>query len=548
MSTITLVNSSPFLQGVVYEIAEAWQASQVPTWADGRQMEHHTLIYIARGNVKLEANGRREKQTRQALYIYSPGTEIKMSVSTKEELQLYWISFDIYRLMKKEQQVREYHREPQFPLQGLIRLGGSQFKQLFDLLVAEGQLWRDQNPFSSQQYLHDMLDGLLRYAEPVLSDSDMRLKVTLDYLQNHYREDIRVNELAKMVELHPSYYSQLFKQLMNKSPVSFLTHLRINRAQEMLLLTDKTVRDVATEVGYKDEFYFSRRFKETSGIAPKSFARKRDKRIISLSQAYTDHLYTLGLTPCAAQLHRFLPLRTKSLTLPEHAADPWGISREAFLSEQPDLILCKDNVLSKAREHINDIAPIIAIPWLSLDVYGHLFKIAELVNREQEAESWIQAHERTAEGYRNKLRSVTGSGTVAVCVCRQHELRMYGARNIGHVLYRSLQLMPPEKIQQQLSQHSAGTGYNWTAIQPDELHEYDSDFIFFAVETEGDKRRVLEMQRRLPAWRRHSAIHKQRFFFIDWNKWLIYAPHVIGQQMDEAVRLLMQSPSLRESI
>ncbi|WP_018752714.1 hypothetical protein [Paenibacillus sanguinis] len=58
---------------------------------------------------------------------------------------------------------------------------GSQFKQLFALLVAEGQLWREQDPFSSQQYLHDMLDGLLRYAEPVLSDSDMRLKMTLDY-------------------------------------------------------------------------------------------------------------------------------------------------------------------------------------------------------------------------------------------------------------------------------------------------------------------------------------------------------------------------------
>jgi ABC-type Fe3+-hydroxamate transport system substrate-binding protein len=511
-------------------------------------LEHHTLLYIARGSLELIADGYSQKLERDALYMYPPGTLLHLNAGQEVELQLFWITFEIYRLIHKEQHRREYQRESDFPLQGHIRIGGSQFKQLFNLLVAEGQLWREQNPFLSQQYLHDMLDGLLRYAEPVLSDSDMRLKLTLDYLQNHYREDIRIDRLAEIAQLHPSYYSQIFKQAMDKSPVTFLTHLRINRAKEMLLLTDKPVRDIAAEVGYKDEFYFSRRFKEASGYSPKVFAKKQDKKVISLSSAYTDHLFTLGLKPSAAQLHRHLPLLTKSLTLPEHATDPWGISREVFLSEQPDLILCKDNVLSKAREHINDIAPVIAIPWLSQDVYTHLTKIAELVNREEAAVSWLEAHERAAERLRKALRAVTGSGTVAVCVCREHELRMYGARNIGHALYRSLQLTPPERIQQHMSQHTAGTGYNWTSITPEELSDYDSDYIFFAVETERDKRRVLEMQKTCPAWTRHSAVRSRRFYFIDWDKWLVYAPYGINLQMEEAARLLTRSPSLRELI
>jgi AraC-like DNA-binding protein len=273
------------------------------------------LIYIARGSLELLADGQPLKADRESLYMYPPGTTLYLNARQEEELQLYWITFEIYRLIKKKPHHREYQREAEFPLQGHIRIGGSQFKQLFNLLVAEGQLWREQNPFLSQQYLHDMLDGLLRYADPVLSEADMRLKLTLDYLQNHYQEEIRIDTLAEIAQFHPSYYSQLFKQAMDKSPVTFLTHLRVNRAKEMLLLTDKPVRDIAAEVGYKDEFYFSRRFKESSGYSPKAYAKKKDKKVISLSSAYTDHLFTLGLRPGAAQLHRHLPLLTKSLTL-----------------------------------------------------------------------------------------------------------------------------------------------------------------------------------------------------------------------------------------
>ncbi|MFE4712476.1 helix-turn-helix domain-containing protein [Paenibacillus sp. NPDC056722] len=545
---LTPVKANHFLKGVLYEIVEARQDSSVPVWAKSEPLAHHMLLYIARGKGQLYVNGQQHQLERNTLHMHRPGTRLQLTASNAgDELQFYWIAFDIYRLMEKNLSRREYMRELEFPLQGQIAVGGSQFKRLFYLMVAEGKTVNDRNPFISQQYLHDMLDGILRYAEPQApNDMDIRLKLTLDYLQNHYREDIRIDKLAEMAELHPSYYSQVFKQAMDKSPVVFLTHLRMNKAKEMLLQSDKAIRDIATDVGYKDEFYFSRRFKESSGYSPRVFTKNKDKKIISLSSPYTDHLFTLGLIPSAAQLHRHIPLITKGLTLPEHARDPWGISREVFLSEQPDLILCKDNVLSKAREHINDVAPIIAIPWVSQDMYAHLMTIAELVNRKDEAVRWLHNHEQKAEKIRKSLRSTVGQGTVAICVCRESELRMYGARNIGHVFYRSLQLAPPEKMQKEMDRHPIGTVHNWTAITPDELGEYESDFLFFAVETEGDKRRILDLQKNNPVWRRHAAVRNRRVYFIDWEKWMIYAPFVINQQLEEAASLLTQSASLAE--
>ena len=546
---LTPVRLNSFLKEVLYEIVEAKQASFVPEWADGQPLNHHTLVYISRGKGEFSVNGQWSKLEQKSLHMYTPGTSLQFTGSKEQELQFYWISFDIYRLNEKDRNHREYLLELDFPIKGCIPIGRTQFQRLFYLLLTEGTLGREHNPFLGQQYLHELLDGMLRYAEPVVhNDTDRRLKLTLDYLQNHFREDIRINKLAEMAELHPSYYSQVFKQAMNKSPVTFLTHLRVNKAKEMMLLTDKSMRDIAADVGYKDEFYFSRRFKESSGYSPSIFTKKRDKKVISLSAPYTDHLFTLGINPSAAQLHPYIPLVTKSLLLPEHATDPWGISRETFLLEQPDLILCKDNVFSKAKEHINDIAPIVAIPWVSQDVYTHLMRIAVLVNKEEEAVKWLDGHEWKADKLRKKVRSAVGSATVAICVFREHELRMYGARNIGHVFYRSLQLTAPEKVEQQIDLHPTGTVYNWTAISPDDLQDYEADFLFFAVETEGDKRRVLELQKSNPVWRRHPAVRNRRFYFINWEKWMVYAPYVINQQLEEAVRLLTQSPSLRELI
>lgn len=540
------MKKSEFLDGVLFEIEEVIEASIVPDWADGQPLSHHTLLYIARGEGELAVNGHLLKLERESLHMHVPGTTLKLSVHASEPAQLYWVAFDMYRLSEKTEMKRGYIREFKFPIEGHIQIGGSQFKRLFYLLVA---LVKGNNQFMGQQYLHDMLEGLLLYAEPViLNDMEERLQLTIDHMQAHYREDIRINKLAEMAQLHPSYYSQVFKQGMGKSPISYLTQLRVNKAKEMLLTSDKSIRDIAADVGYRDEFYFSRRFKEASGYSPRFFTKKKDLKIISLSSAYTDHLFTLGLKPCAAQLHRHIPLFTKSLSLPEHAADPWGISREAFLSERPDLIVCKDNVLTKAKVHINDIAPIIAIPWISKDVYTHLLDIAELVNKKPDAVRWMDEHERKAEKVRKRIRLAIGAGTVAVCVCREQELRMYGARNIGHVFYRSLQLTPPERIQEQIEQHPAGTGYNWTAITPDELRDYDSDYLFFAVETESDRQRVRYWQKTNPAWMRHPAIRHKRVYFLDWDKWMVYAPFVIDQQLEEAERLLSQSPALLEYI
>ncbi|GAA0137527.1 bacillibactin transport transcriptional regulator Btr [Paenibacillus sp. YSY-4.3] len=536
------MDTETFLHSVLYEIEAVFQSTSLPEWADGQQpMNRHLLLFIEKGRGELVVNGTASQFTHRSLHIYPPGTVLEMPIKQAGKAALYGVVFNLFKETENTGNCKLWNREAGFPLQGYIEISDDRFLSLLRLLVSLGEEAVSKKRYIARQYLQDMLEILLAEVQPAAAnDLHQRIKATLEYMHAYYHEDIRVDKLAAIAQLHPSYYSRVFKKMMFKSPVAYLTDLRMNKAKELLLTTDKSVRDVAAVVGYGDEFYFSRRFKDTSGYSPTFFTRKKELKLISLSSPYTDHLYTLGLKPSAAQLHRHIPLSAKPLQLPEHASDPWEISRQIFLEEAPDLIVCKDNVLHHARAHIHDIAPIVAIPWASKDVYTHLLEIADLVDRRQAALGWLDHHEQAAERVRQNARQTIGRAVVTICVYRGQELRIYGARNIGHVFYRSLQLAPPDRVREQMEPFPEGTGFTWTSITPDELKFYESDILFIAVERDSDRQQILKWQRTNPSWMNHPAVRSKRVYFLDRDKWMNYAPFAINLQMEELEMFLHQ--------
>lgn len=98
-----------------------------------------------------------------------------------------------------------------------------------------------------------------------------RLEHTLEYMQAHVRENLRLQDFARAAGLSVSHFSEMFRAQTGQSPMAYFIHLRVRLACRMLDLTDKPVKAVASEVGYKDPYYFSRVFKRAMGIAPDKY-------------------------------------------------------------------------------------------------------------------------------------------------------------------------------------------------------------------------------------------------------------------------------------
>lgn len=88
------------------------------------------------------------------------------------------------------------------------------------------------------------------------------------YLENHYRDDLRVQDLAEMAGVGECMFRRSFRQTMGVSPVQYRNHLRLTKAREMLQSGEYTVLEAAVAAGFDDPGYFSRLFKREFGVPP----------------------------------------------------------------------------------------------------------------------------------------------------------------------------------------------------------------------------------------------------------------------------------------
>lgn len=97
------------------------------------------------------------------------------------------------------------------------------------------------------------------------------LRKAVDYLYEHYNEQITLNEVAEHAFVSTYYISRMFKREMGKNFVDFLNEIRIEKAKEMLKDVRYKTYEIAEKVGIPDAHYFSRMFKKYVGVTPTEF-------------------------------------------------------------------------------------------------------------------------------------------------------------------------------------------------------------------------------------------------------------------------------------
>jgi len=97
------------------------------------------------------------------------------------------------------------------------------------------------------------------------------LRNALDYIHEHYSEQLTLNDVAEHVYVSPSYLSRMFKKELGKNFVDYLNGLRIEKAKELLMDPKYKTYEVAEIVGIPDAHYFSRLFKKYEGVSPTEY-------------------------------------------------------------------------------------------------------------------------------------------------------------------------------------------------------------------------------------------------------------------------------------
>ena len=125
-------------------------------------------------------------------------------------------------------------------------------------------------------YLRYIITRAVDYSSFIHEESSVT-DIILNYIHQHYSEDITRTTLAEMVYLNPDYMARLFKKRTQTSVVNYITAYRMEKAKEFLQNQQISVGTVAARVGYGNYSYFSKLFKDVVGCTPNEYRKKSKK-------------------------------------------------------------------------------------------------------------------------------------------------------------------------------------------------------------------------------------------------------------------------------
>jgi AraC-like DNA-binding protein len=94
---------------------------------------------------------------------------------------------------------------------------------------------------------------------------------SMEYMREHISGQITLEDLALVAGLSVSHYCAVFKQKTMQTPLQLFTSMKIQRACQLLQSKNVTIKSIAYQLGFFDQYHFSKVFKQVMGVAPKNF-------------------------------------------------------------------------------------------------------------------------------------------------------------------------------------------------------------------------------------------------------------------------------------
>jgi AraC-like DNA-binding protein len=236
------------------------------TWKHGRVLHEYQINYITEGNGVYENNAGRYKIRPGSLLITKPGDWHRYRPESKTGWVEHYIGF------------RGNIADQLFIQPGLasgkavIDIGNRE--EIIDTYYKIFEYVIEEKP-GFQQVAAGMIMKLLGYMISLNKQKDFSGKRVEQIIQNacfiireNVEQDIDFKNFAEENQIGYSYFRKMFKKYTGVPPVQYQLDLKILRAKEMLLSTNKIIKEISYELGFQSIYYFSRVFKKKMGVSP----------------------------------------------------------------------------------------------------------------------------------------------------------------------------------------------------------------------------------------------------------------------------------------
>ncbi|MBN1865508.1 MAG: helix-turn-helix transcriptional regulator [Victivallales bacterium] len=234
-----------------------------------RTFPFYSIEFVASGKGRLELANEKFSLSPGTIFSYGPGIEHRITTFESSPLQKHFVNF-AGRAAKKTLLATR--------ILGKV-LFSSEPNQILDSFNEITRYGLSQSSCSEE-----ILSGLVKLLTLKIADTAIRTRDIHSASFGTYQRCIRIiaerhsslltmSEMASRCNVDPAYLCRLFRRFGNQSPYQHLLKAKMNRAAELLLSPGAMVKEVATGLGFDDQFHFSRSFKRCFGVPPTEFVR-----------------------------------------------------------------------------------------------------------------------------------------------------------------------------------------------------------------------------------------------------------------------------------
>ncbi len=239
------------------------------TWDNGRILQEYQLVYFTEGNGLYEDATGEYPIKSGTLLIIQPGIWHRYRPDIHTGWTENYIGFN--GLIAKH----IFSNSQLTALKSVVHIGNRE--EFIDTYYKIYGYVKDEKP-GFQQVSAGMVMKLLGYLvsiEKQLSFAETRIEKIIQkacfLIRENVEKEIDFKQYAECNNIAYSYFRRMFKIYTGLPPAKYQLDLKIIRSKELLLSTDKIMKEICYEVGFESEYYFSRIFKNKIGISPSRF-------------------------------------------------------------------------------------------------------------------------------------------------------------------------------------------------------------------------------------------------------------------------------------
>lgn len=257
-----------------YDYKPGWELKQ-------HYHNHYQIIYVVRGTGIFTLNEYEQVIRPGTLFFIKPGDSHGLVNKSSDALK----TLDIKFIIRGDED-----EEIASNTKSIYLFTDTVIHDLFEKIRQEGL---NKKPFYkelSREYLIEMLYLLLRYeneklntpeekSASIIPETDDAGHRVAEYIKSHFSGEMSLDSISSELGYNKSYICQVFKRDYNTTPMNYLYRYRIEKAGELMIRSDYTIKQISEMTGFKSIHHFARTFRNFKGMTPGQWCNKEREGI-----------------------------------------------------------------------------------------------------------------------------------------------------------------------------------------------------------------------------------------------------------------------------